>query len=230
MRVETLPDPDTLARAAAEHVARLASAAIAARGRFTMALSGGSTPWIMLRELAALDVDWSKVHVFQVDERAVPDGDDARNWTHVTASLLDAVAIPSTHLHPMPVLDPPDAAAATYAATLAAVTGPDQVLDLAQLGLGGDGHTASLVPDDPVLDVTDRDVAWTTNLYQGTHRMTLTYPCLARARTLLWLVAGAGKRAIVGRMMERDHAIPAGRLPQDNAVLFADHAASPTAG
>ncbi len=227
MRVDTQADQTTLGRAAAEHIVELGSTAIAARDRFTLALSGGSTPWPMLRALATLDLDWSKVHVFQVDERAVPADDDARNWKHIQAHLLEPAGVPASNRHPLPVLDRRDTSAATYAETLAAVTGPDRVLDLAQLGLGDDGHTASLVPDDPVLDVTDRDVAWTTNLYQGTHRMTLTYPTLSRARSLLWLVAGEGKREMVDRLLQQDHSIPAGRLPQERAVLFADRAARP---
>jgi 6-phosphogluconolactonase len=226
MQLEIREDFQTAASAAAERIAATVDAAITARGRFTLALSGGSTPWPMLERLSALDLDWPRVHVLQVDERRAPDGDDARNWTHVTRTLLERVPIPGDNLHPMPVLaDPPEAAAAAYARTLRSATGGDSALDVVQLGLGDDGHTASLVPGDPVLDVADRDVAWSEE-YRGTRRMTLTFPALDRARTVLWLVSGAGKAPMVERLVAGDSTIPGGRVARRNAVLFADSAAT----
>lgn len=225
MEIHVLPDRMQLARAAALRITALAADAIRARGAFALALSGGSTPWAMLQVLAEQDVDWSRVHVFQVDERSAPDGDEIRNWTHVRRSLLDRVAIPASHLHPMPVLEAPAAGAHDYASSLARATGTPPVLDCVQLGLGDDGHTASLVPGDPILDVVDRDVAWTGEPYRGTRRMSLTFPCIDRARNVLWLVAGAGKEDMVGRLTRGDRTIPGGCVRADRAVLFADEAA-----
>src|SRR5262245_41915394 len=193
MRIEVLADPDSVARKAAATIAADARDAAKSRGRFTMAVSGGRTPWQMLRALADEDVPWQAVEVFQVDERAAPDGDPARNLTHLHESLLEHAPLRSQQIHAMPVnaLDL-NAAAAQYAQTLQKIVGSPSVLDLVHLGLGPDGHTASLVPSDPVLDVTDADVA-ITGVYQGHRRMTLTYPILNRARRVLWLVTGSDK-------------------------------------
>jgi len=226
MKIDTFPDALTAARAAAERMASLARAAVAARGRFAMAVSGGRSPWQMLEALAALDVPWAGVHLFQVDERVAPDGDPDRNATHIRESLLARAPVPRDHVHLMPVETPDlDAAAARYAESLAAVAGSPPVIDLAHLGLGPDGHTASLVPGDPVLDVVTRDVAL-TNPYQGHRRMTLTYPALNRARSILWLVTGDDKPWALGRLRAGDRAIPAGRVRADVAEVFADAAAA----
>ncbi|MFO1054864.1 MAG: 6-phosphogluconolactonase [Planctomycetota bacterium] len=228
MQTHIADSPADAARAAARRIAALAAEAIATRGRFTVALSGGTTPWVMLDVLTTLDVDWSHVHVFQVDERRAPDDSTDRNWTHIEEHLVRRVPLLRTHLHPMPVLDDPERAARHYAESLRAQTTPHGTLDLAQLGLGDDGHTASLVPGDGVLDVADHDVAWTAQPYRGSLRMTLTLPCLARARALLWLATGAGKVEMLRRLRAGDRGIPAGRLPQDRALLFADAAAVPS--
>jgi 6-phosphogluconolactonase len=220
MRIEVLEDGDAAARRGAEWLADEARAAVAARGRFALAVSGGRSPWQMLRALADEDVPWRGVHLFQVDERAAPAGDPARNWTHVRECLLDHVQIPPAQLHPMPVEEPDlAAAAARYAATLAAVAGTPAVLDCVHLGLGDDGHTASLVPGDPVLAVADADVA-VTGPYQGHRRMTLTFPALDRARRILWLVVGAEKAAVLARLRAGDRSIPAGRVRADRALVL----------
>jgi 6-phosphogluconolactonase len=226
MKLEVLADVESAAGRAAEMIAGEARAAVKARGRFTVAISGGRTPWMMLRALSTLDVPWKNVHVLQVDERIAPDGDADRNLTHLCASLLAQAQPGEAKIHAMPVELPDlDEAVARYAQTLVEVAGSPPVLDLVHLGLGPDGHTASLVPGDPVLGVTDADVAL-TRLYQGRRRMTLTYPALNRARRVLWLITGEEKAAMLVRLRRGDPAIPAGRVRQDQAVVLADRAAA----
>jgi len=225
VELEVLPDADAVAARAARVVAAEARAAVAARGRFVLALSGGRTPWALLRAFATEDVPWAAVSVFQVDERVAPDGHPDRNWTHVRANLLDRVPLPPGQAHPMDVLDPDlPAAALRYAEALAVVAGRPPVLDLALLGLGTDGHTASLVPGDPVLHARG-DVAC-AGAYQGRARMTLTFPTLDRARRLLFVVTGAEKAPMLRRLLDRDASIPAGRVRADRALVLADAAAA----
>ena len=226
METRVLADAERTAREAARVVAAEARAAVEARGRFVVAVSGGQSPWRMLRALAAEEVPWAAVHVVQVDERVAPAGDPDRNLTHLRESLLPRAPLPEGQLHAMPVEEVElDSAARLYARTLGQIAGSPPVLDLAHLGLGADGHTASLVPGDAVLDVADRDVA-VTALYGGRRRMTLTYPALDRCRRLLWLVTGADKAAVLPRLLAGDRSIPAGRVRQDRALLLADHAAT----
>lgn len=226
MKIEILDNAAAVALAAAVTIAADAREAVAARGRYIIAVSGGHTPWVMLKELASQDVPWNNVHVFQVDERIAPDGDPDRNLTHLHASLLEKAPLPPQNLHAMPV-EMPDlsAAAKLYAKTLETVAGTPPVLDLAHLGLGPDGHTASLVPGDAVLDVNDADVGL-TGVYMGRRRMTLTYPMLNRSRRILWLVTGADKATMFPRLCNADTAIPAGRISQEQALLLADRAAA----
>ncbi|HEV2382265.1 MAG TPA: 6-phosphogluconolactonase [Terriglobia bacterium] len=225
MKLEVFDDADSVARAAAATIAADARAAIAARGRFALAVSGGHTPWIMLRALAAEDIPWAGVHVYQVDERVAPDGHPDRNLTHLRESLLRHAPLSPDQIHAMPVeATDLEAAAAEYARTLGEIAGSPPVLDLVHLGLGPDGHTASLVPGDPVLDIADRDVA-VTGVYQGRRRMTLTYPALNRARRVLWVVNGGEKADMVRRLRDGDVSIPAGRIRREQALLLADRAA-----
>jgi 6-phosphogluconolactonase len=227
MQLDVFTDAAAVARRAAEFIAAEARAAVAARGRFVFAVSGGHTPWLMLRELAGQDVPWEKTHLFQIDERVAPQGDKDRNLTHLRESLLANAPLPESQLYPMPVNEPDlEAAARQYALTLQKVAGSPPVLDLAHFGMGPDGHTASLVPGDAVLNVTDRDVAL-TGVYQGHRRMTLTFPMLNRSRKILWLVTGADKVDKLRRLLTADPAIPAGRIRQDNATVFADRTAAP---
>ena len=227
MQIEVFSDADTVAREAARYVAEYGREAIEARGQFTLALSGGSTPWQMLRQLGPDDLDWSRVAVFQVDERVAPAGDPDRNLTHLNETLTSRLPIPPAQVYAMPVeASDPSAAAEQYAATLRRVAGEPAVLDLVHLGLGPDGHTASLVPGDSSLDVVDADVAMTGAPYQGRPRMTLTYPLLARARRILWLLTGAGKAQMLVRLRDADATIPAGRVASAQAVIFADEPAA----
>jgi 6-phosphogluconolactonase len=226
MNIEVLPDADAVARQGAVIIASDARAAAAAQGRFVFAVSGGQTPWQMLRYLAAEDVPWDKVHVVQTDERVAPAGHPDRNFTHLRESLLAHAPIAPDHVHPMPVEEADlETAARRYAETLQKVAGSPPVLDLVHLGLGPDGHTASLVPGDPVLDVTDADVA-VTGVYQGRRRMTLTYPIINRSRHILWLVTGESKAAMLVRLRDGDTTIPAGRARREGATVLADRAAA----
>jgi 6-phosphogluconolactonase len=225
MKLQILADADAVAHEAAKIIAAEARAAVEARGRFIMAVSGGRTPWLMLRTLANEDVPWESVHVVQVDERIAPAGDPDRNLTHVRASLLANAPLPAEQVHAMPVEEADlQAAAGRYAHTLEQIAGAPPVLDLAHLGLGPDGHTASLVPNDSVLSVTDRDVAL-TGLYQNRRRMTLTYPMLNRSRRILWVVTGSDKVEALARLRDADVSIPAGRIRQEQALALADRAA-----
>ena len=225
MKIEVLADADSVAEEAAAIIAAEARTAVAARGRFVVAVSGGLTPWLMLRALAGEEVPWEEVYVVQVDERVAPAGDPDRNLTHLRESLLERAPLRPGHIYAMPVELPDlETAAAQYAATLREIAGSPPVLDLAHLGLGPDGHTASLVPGDPVLNVTDKDVA-VTGIYQNRRRMTLTYPMLNRSRLILWLVTGAEKAGMLPRLRAADASIPAGRMRQDQALVLADRAA-----
>jgi len=226
MLYEIFADDAAVAAAAARLIAAAARQAVEARGRFLMAVSGGKTPWAMLRDLAGEDVPWPGVHVFQVDERIAPDGDPDRNLTHLHASLLGSAPIPRENIHAMPVTVTDSAQGASqYEQTLATWCGRPAVLDLVHLGLGADGHTASLVPGDPVLDCQDRDV-YVTGRYQHRRRMTLTFPVLDRARQILWLATGAGKAPMIERLLAGDASVPAGQVAQTKAVLFLDEAAA----
>lgn len=226
MKLEVLDDADSVAQTAAATIAADARAAIAARGRYALAVSGGHTPWIMLRALANEDVPWSGVHLYQVDERVAPAGDPDRNLTHLRESLLLHAPLTPEQVHAMPVESPDlQSAAAQYALALRKIAGSPPVLDLVHLGLGPDGHTASLVPGDPVLKITDADVG-VTGVYQGRQRMTLTYPALNRARRVLWVVTGSEKVEMLRRLMDGDESIPAGRVRREQALILADRAAA----
>ena len=225
LETRILANADAVAKEAAKVIAAEARAAVGARGRFVMAVSGGHTPWQMLRLLANELVPWDSVHVVQVDERIAPAGDPDRNLTHLRESLLEHAPLPAEQIYAMPVEKAGiESAAREYARTLEQIAGTPPVLDLAHLGLGPDGHTASLVPNDPVLDVNDRDVAL-TGVYQNRRRMTLTYPMLNRSRRILWVLTGAGKVGMLARLRDADVSIPAGRIRRDGALVIADRAA-----
>ena len=215
--LEVLADVDAVARRAASVVAASIRAAADAPDGFSFAVSGGRTPWLMFGYLAAEDVPWDRVAIWQVDERVAPQGDPDRNLTNLLASLPEEAR---GSVHPMPVeADDLEAAAAGYAAGLPAV------FDLVHLGLGQDGHTASLVPEDPALEVRDRRVA-ITGEYRGRRRMTLTYPALDGAVQVLWLVTGADKVEPLRKLLNGDRAIPAARVAALRQRVLADRAAA----
>jgi 6-phosphogluconolactonase len=218
------PDPESTAKAAATDIARQLTIAVKARGIATLAVSGGSTPALMFDALAELSVPWDGVHVFQVDERIAVQGDPDRNLGQLQAHLLSKVPIPPQNCHPMPVeMGTAGLAARSYAALLSATA--QGALDVVHLGLGDDGHTASLVPGDPVLRVTRALVA-TTRRYRGRRRLTLTYRALNQARSLVWLATGASKLSAVQQLIRQDDAIPAGRVvPSGANTLYVDVAA-----
>ena len=206
-------------RRAAELIAAAGAETVAERGHFALAMSGGRSPWAMLAILGELEqMPWPQTELFQVDERVAAPGDEARNLTHMVLGL--SMDHQST-LRPMPVTQRDlNSAARDYEATL-----PDR-FDLVHLGLGPDGHTASLIPDDPILEVDDRRVAMTGEMYQGHLRMTLTYPALAEARRIVWLVTGADKREPLAKLLAGDGSIPAGRVRNEEMVVVADEAAA----
>lgn len=225
MTIEVFQDPLSVARRGAQLIAAEARTAIADRGQFILGVSGGTTPSHMLREFAHADIDWDCVHIIQVDERVAPTGDADRNLTALRENLK-ATRIATARIHAMPVEcnDLTDAAS-RYSKLLESVAGMPPMLDLVHLGLGEDGHTASLVPGDPVLDVADADVAW-VGKYRGRARMTLTYPILNRARKILWIVTGSDKARALAQLLNEDRAIPAGRIRQAEALVLADRAAA----
>ncbi len=211
-----VPDAPSLAARAARFVKERADAAVAESGRFTFAVSGGKTPWAMFAELASEEVPWKAVEIYQVDERVAPEGDPDRNLTHLHQSLGAAPA----RVLAMPVEDPDlEKGASAYSELL------PRRFDLVHLGLGPDGHTASLVPGDPVLEVSDRLVA-VTRPYQEHRRMTLTYPALARADELLWLISGEDKRDALAKLLAGDPSIPAGRVQARHSTILADSSAT----
>jgi 6-phosphogluconolactonase len=226
INLEVLDTADSVAQRAADVIAEEARKGVAARGRFVFTVSGGHTPWVMLRALANADVPWPAVHIVQVDERVAPAGNPDRNLTHLRESLLEHAPLTVKQIHAMPVESVDlETAAAKYAETLRQIAGSPPVLDLVHLGLGPDGHTASLVPGDPVLNVNDADVA-TTGIYQGRRRMTLTYSVINRSRRVLWVVTGGEKIQMLNRLLEGDESIPAGRIRRTQALVLADAAAA----
>jgi 6-phosphogluconolactonase len=214
--LEVVADPAAVAQRGAELIAERARSAVDARGAFALAVSGGGTPVPMFAALGEYDLPWDAISIHQVDERIAPPGDDDRNLTHLMAALPEPGR---RRVNAMPVeAAEVTAAAAEYAASLPA-------FDLIHLGIGDDGHTASLVPGDPVLEVTDRTVA-VTGEYQGRRRMTLTYPPIDAAQEILWIVAGAGKRDALAKLREHDPSVPAGRVANERMLVVADRAAA----
>lgn len=217
MRTIQARDAHHAAREAATLLAAFAREAVADHGAVSVAISGGRAPWEMFAALGETTFPWADATFFQVDERVVSATSSERNWT----KFLAAIEGHTPTLCPMPVEDilagcDPDEACAAYAQLL-----PEQ-FDVIHLGLGPDGHTASLVPGDSVLGVTDHAVAMTGCDYQGTRRMTLTYPTLNAAHQLLYLVTGEEKADALARLRSQDPTIPAGRVLPDHAVAVTE--------
>jgi 6-phosphogluconolactonase len=222
-RLEVLDDPEAVHRHGAELIAEAAREALEERDRCALAVSGGRDPWPMFSRLEDHQLDWTRIEIFQVDERVATAGSDERNLTHLVESLSIGA---QGSIRPMPVTDDDlEAAADRYAESL-----PDR-LDLAHLGIGPDGHTASLVPGDPVLEITDKRVAVTSGEYEGVRRMTLTYPEINSIRSLLWVVTGEEKRDALQKLLAQDPSTPSGRVrPEGDSLILADRAAAPDAG
>ncbi len=186
--------------------------------RCTVALSGGTTPAPVLAELATRKLAWDRVILTQVDERIAPIDSGNRNIVGLREAFSE---LPVTWI-PMPVeQDDLVAAGNEFVEQLSDVAGSPPILDVVHLGLGGDGHTASLVPDDPILSVLDRDIGITSS-YQGTRRLTMTRPMLERALLVLWLVAGPAKADAVKKLLRGDQSVPAGQLDLTNSVVVLD--------
>jgi len=220
IKIEVLADEKSAARRASELIATAGASAVAERNMFSLAMSGGRSPWAMLAMLGEDEtMPWGETELFQVDERIASPGSEERNLTHMVLGLsMDHQAT----LRPMPVTQRDlDAAAREYERTL------PEPLDCVHLGLGPDGHTASLVPGDPLLEVDDRRVALTEAAYQGHRRMSLTYPALNEARRIIWLVTGPGKEDALAKLLAGDSSIPAGRVENGAMTIVADEAAAP---
>ncbi len=220
IELEVMADDKTASRRAAELIAAAGATAVAERGSFSLAMSGGRSPWAMLAILGEDEtMPWAETELFQVDERIASPGSEDRNLTHMVLGLsMDH----QSALRPMPVTQRDlEAAARQYESAL------PEPLDCVHLGLGPDGHTASLVPGDPVLEVGDRRVALTETAYQGHQRMTLTYPALAAARQVVWLVTAADKREPLAKLLAGDASIPAGRVENPRMTVVATEAAAP---
>lgn len=221
-QLEVFGDARRLAARAAELFEGQISFARRERGRVSIALSRPTPPEVFER-IGRARIPRRDVHVLQVDERKAAKDSDERNLKLVKRELSSWLA--TAELHAMPVDGALARGAAAYEQTLVELCGRRPVIDLVHLGLGPDGHTASLLPGDPVLDVRDRCVA-VTKRHKGHQRMTLTYPVLDRARLVVFIVTGEEKRDALARVLRGDRAMPAARLGASNVVILADRAAA----
>jgi 6-phosphogluconolactonase len=223
LETEVLPDPGAAAARGADIIAARI-AAVAPGQRFAMAISGGASPWAMFAALSTHpEIGWESVDIWQVDERIAPAGDSERSLTHQAENLPPQAF---ARVRPMPVDDlvGADDAAMSAAADRYAATLPT-TFDLVHLGLGEDGHTASLLPGDGAADVRDKDVA-ITGEYNGRRRMTLTFPVLDHALFALWIVTGADKARVLRKFSDGDSMLPAAHVNARERVVIADVAAA----
>jgi 6-phosphogluconolactonase len=222
MEIRTFQSAQEVAKEAADFIADRIREQIAKKDFFTMAISGGRTPWEMIKILATHDLPWEKVYLFQVDERVAPDGHSDRNLSQLFKAIEGTKLPSSLNIFPMHVIaEDLDQACAEYADHIKLVTRTGK-LDLVHLGLGTDGHTASLIPGDSVLEVQDRDVAMTANPYQGRLRMTLTYPLINQAEKILWVITGEEKSEMLSRLLHKDATIPAGAVSQEKSLIITE--------
>ena len=226
MEIRTFQSSNEVAREAALYIADRIRENIAKKGFFTLAISGGRTPWEMIKELATEDLPWEKVFLFQVDERVAPDGHPDRNLTQLFKSIQDSPLINRLNIFPMHVIaEDLEEACAEYSENIKRITETGK-LDLIHLGIGTDGHTASLIPGDSVLEVGDKNVALTDSPYQGRERMTLTYPLINQAEKILWIVTGEEKAEMLERLLQQDSTIPAGKINQSHAIILTEESAA----
>ena len=226
VEIKIFSSADEVAQLSARYIEELIQETLSKKDFFTMALSGGRTPWEMLKYLAKADLPWHHIHLFQVDERMAPDGHADRNLTQLFKAIEGSPLVTQLHIYPMPVTrEDEQHAAKEYATTLQEITG-NGMLDLVHLGLGNDGHTASLVPGDSICLERNKDIAWTQAPYQGRFRMSMTYPLLNRSKKILWVVTGLEKSSMVQKLLSQDPSIPAGSIAQESALLIADQEAA----
>ena len=218
MELRVLPTPADVATAGATHFAAAARRAIGSKGTFVAAVSGGRTPWLMFADLAGFDLEWDRMTWYQVDERIAPEGDPDRNWT----TLEQIVGHLPIDLRPLPVTAADlVAAAAGYATNL-----PDR-FDLVHLGLGPDGHTASLLPGERPFP--PNVLVGATGIYQGRNRLTLTATALNRGAEFLWLVTGTDKATALSALLAGDPSIPASQIRAADSLVLADTSAASSA-
>lgn len=226
MEIRTFQSADAVAKEAAIYIADRIRESITKKGFFTMALSGGRTPWEMIKELATEDLPWEKVYLFQVDERIAPDGHPDRNLTQLFNTIQGTKLMTRLNIFPMHVItENLDQACDEYANHIKRITESGR-LDLVHLGIGTDGHTASLIPGDAVLEENDKNVALTSTSYQGRYRMTLTYPLINQAEKILWIITGEEKAEMLNRLLHQDPEIPAGKISQNHAIVLTEEVAS----
>lgn len=232
MEIDVSPDYESLSRTAAERIRALATRALAQQDQFAVALAGGGTPRRLYELLAELDLPWSRVHLYWGDERVVPHDHPKSNVQMVRESLLSRASIPDENVHPIPMEDAPDTAASSYADILQhAFAGRSHTFDLVLLGMGTDGHTASLFPEH---NLSPNDPKWVRSVsapprHDVAQRITCTLPVLNKARRAYVLVSGASKRETVEAALGNgDESLPIKRVhPQERIVWFLDEDARP---
>lgn len=226
MEIRTFQSSNKVAKEAAIYIADRIRKQLAVKDFFTMAISGGRTPWEMIKKLATEDLPWDRINLFQVDERVAPDGHPDRNLTQLFNSIQDTKLMTQINIFPMHVVaEDIQQACEEYSETIQRVT-KNGKFDLVHLGIGTDGHTASLIPGDGVLNVQDKDVAMTDHPYQGRQRMTLTYPIINRSEKILWVVTGEEKAEMLNKLLQQDPNIPAGKISQHRAILLTEECAA----